>query len=136
MKTTDRDTIYRWISPPDGTEQRLYNVGVLADGTLHNPNGYPPDIVRNAVEAANARRHLRRCEAAKRAGKTRALRREKRVEEAVRRLLAGLGIPHEGIHCWICGKALSDPDSMWRGIGSECWQEVLARVTDKTARDN
>ena len=33
----------------------LHNVGVLSDGTLVNPNGYPENLVREAVETADAR---------------------------------------------------------------------------------
>jgi hypothetical protein len=31
-------------------------------------------------------------------------------------------------NCEICGRALSDPESIKRGIGSECWQHVLSAV--------
>lgn len=125
-----KNRIYRWVSHPSapGPAQYFYDVGILADGSLHNPRGYPPDIVREAVEAANARRDARRSEAAKRAAKTRALRREKRVTEAAKRILAGEGIG-ESMHCEICGKALSDPESIKRGIGSECWQDVLTAIS-------
>jgi hypothetical protein len=127
-----KGTIYRWVYDPRGTTRfdYLHNVGILADGTLHNPNGYSPDIVRQAVEAANAHGHLRRSEATKRAGKTRAVRREKRVAEAAKCILAGIGIG-EATRCQICLKDLSDPESIKRGIGPECWQDVLALVTEK-----
>jgi hypothetical protein len=29
--------------------------------------------------------------------------------------------------CVLCGKALDDPESISRGIGSDCWQSVLQR---------
>ena len=32
-------------------------------------------------------------------------------------------------HCAICGKGLDDNQSIERGIGSECWQYVLERIT-------
>ena len=35
---------------------RLWNVGINADGSLHNPHNYPEDLVRTAVLAANAQR--------------------------------------------------------------------------------
>jgi hypothetical protein len=63
---------YNWVRHPDGDQnQRLHDVGINADGTLHNPNGYPEEIVRAAVLAADARRHARRSESAKKAAETR-----------------------------------------------------------------
>ena len=44
---------YRWVNHVGG---KLYSIGILADGTLHNPNGYPDDVVRAAVLAADARK--------------------------------------------------------------------------------
>jgi hypothetical protein len=34
---------------------RLCDAGILPDGTLHNPGGYPDDIVRAAVHAEGER---------------------------------------------------------------------------------
>jgi hypothetical protein len=42
---------YKWVY--HGAE-KLYEVGILPDGTLHNPRKYPDDIVRAAVLAADA----------------------------------------------------------------------------------
>ena len=36
---------YRWVYH---NEAKLYDVGILPDGTLHNPRGYPDDDVRSA----------------------------------------------------------------------------------------
>jgi hypothetical protein len=58
---------YRWVRYGD---DRLYEVGVLEDGTLHNPRGYPEEIVRAAVLAADTRKHERRSRAAKKAAAT------------------------------------------------------------------
>ena len=55
---------YKWVNHEG---ERLYEVGILADGTLHNPRGYPDDVVRAAVLAADARKHERRSRAAKKA---------------------------------------------------------------------
>jgi len=35
--------------------QWLWDVGINPDGELHNPRGYPPDTVRAAITAAEAR---------------------------------------------------------------------------------
>jgi hypothetical protein len=50
---------------------RMRQVGIMPDGTLYNPNGYPEDDVRTAVIAADARRHERRSQASKDAAVTR-----------------------------------------------------------------
>jgi len=54
-------TKYKWVTH-NGV--KLYQVGILADGTLHNPNGYAEEEVRAAVESTNARIHARRSAAA------------------------------------------------------------------------
>lgn len=119
---------YKWVYHETGT---LFDVGILADGTLHNPNGYPEDVVRCAVQAADARRHERHSQAATKAAVTRASRREKKITQAVKRLMAGLAAlddakPHN--NCRICGKSITDADSRLRGIGPECWQDILRMV--------
>jgi hypothetical protein len=116
----------RWKSVWHG-ETKLYDVGILPDGTLHNPRGYPDDIVRAAVLSADARWHERRSEAAKKAGATRPRRRQKRVAQIAARILAGHDID-ERTNCAICGRGLGDPASIKRGIGSECWQDLLATI--------
>jgi hypothetical protein len=115
---------YKWVWHG---ETKLYDVGILPDGTLQNPHGYPDDIVRAAVVAADARRHERRSAAAQKAGVTRRRRREKRVAEIAARILAGHDIGRRP-NCAICGRGLGDPVSIDRGIGSECWQDLLATI--------
>jgi hypothetical protein len=99
----------------------------MRDGSLHNPNHYDEAIVREAIRQASERVHERRSEAAKRAAATKRQRRDRRVYEVARRIMA-----HEGIgrqrYCFICGKSLTDAESIVRGIGSDCWQEVLAAI--------
>ena len=46
---------YRWVYTND-FQQKLYDVGVLPDGTLHNPNNYPEDLVRESIAGAVLRR--------------------------------------------------------------------------------
>jgi hypothetical protein len=111
---------------PDGTG-RLHAVGILADGSLHNPNNYDPELVRAAVLAAQERRRLRRSEAAIRAARTREGRKARLVYEVAKRIVAGSKAgPRD--HCVICGKGLGDPESRSRGIGAECWQRVLGAI--------
>jgi hypothetical protein len=119
-------TTWKWIHH-DG--ERLRDVGILADGSLHNPNGYPEEIVRAAVRSADDRRHQRRSEAAKRAAVTRHERQERKVYQLVEKLSAG-GALEPCSHCAVCGKSLDDTDSIQRGIGSDCWQKVMRTLTE------
>jgi hypothetical protein len=108
--------------------QTFESVGVLRDGSLHNPNGYDEALVRQAIREATERLQKRRSEAAKRAALTRERRHQRRVYEIARRIVAreSLG-PRE--HCACCGKGLTDAEAIIRGIGSDCWQHVLAAIT-------
>jgi hypothetical protein len=116
---------------PNYYTNRLFNVGINTDGTLYNPNGYPEDEVRAAVLAADARRHERRSKAARRAAETRADRRQDRVTYIAKRVAAAQQTgPRQ--HCCVCGRYLTDPESITRGIGSECWQHVLAQISEIT----
>ena len=114
-------TRWKWVLHESGT---LHDVGVNPDGTLHNPNGYPDELVRTACAAAEQRRHARRSTAAKKAAGTRRNRQDRRVYDAARRIVDGEVFgPRQD--CFICGRGLGDPESIGRGIGSECWQFVL-----------
>jgi len=112
---------WKWIRHDDAM---LRDIGVNDDGSLHNPNGYPDDTVRAAIQAAQERRGQRRSEAATRAAGTRRKRTQARIYEVARRIVDGHMFGPSG-HCEICGRGLDDPDSIERGIGSECWQFVL-----------
>jgi hypothetical protein len=67
---------YQWVHH-NGAQ--LYEVGILLDGTLHNPRGYPDDIVRAAVLAADQRRH-------EPTAVTRARRQDKKIYDVAQRL--------------------------------------------------
>lgn len=124
--TTTATKPVRWRYVHDGYRY-LYDVGIKADGTLHNPRGYPEDHLRTVIQGVQERLHARRSAAAKKAAKTRADRKEKRVYAVVQRLKNdGTFIPAP--HCEICGKALDDTESRARGIGSDCWQQILQRL--------
>lgn len=121
---------WRWVyrdaeRPRDGG--RFYDVGVNEDGTLHNPRGYPEADVRAAVAVAEERQHQRRREAAAKAAVTRRRRQERKVYEVAQRIATG-GQYGPTTACVICGRGLSDPPSIQRGIGSECWQGVLEGI--------
>jgi hypothetical protein len=118
---------YKWVHHEGG---KLFDVAIKDDDTLHNPNGYPEEVVRSAIVAADARRHERRSRAAKQAAVTKAERREKKVYAVVQRLKDG-GSIKPGSHCEICGKGLSDQPSRDRGIGSDCWQDIMRFLSGK-----
>jgi hypothetical protein len=94
----------------------------------YNPNGYAEELVRTAVLAADARRHERKSQAAKQSAATRQERRRDKVHIVAKRSAAGLSTG-PAKHCYICGRFLTDPVSIDRGIGSECWQDVLNAIS-------
>jgi hypothetical protein len=125
MSTVERNYRFKWIRLPN--KERLYHVGILTDGSLYNPNGYPEDLVRTSVITAIERRAQRRKEGAQRAAKTRQERLNGRLYETVKRLKLGHRFgPRQ--RCYVCTKALIDSESIERGIGPECWQGVLRRI--------
>jgi Family of unknown function (DUF6011) len=120
---------WQWIYHHDGNQTlTLRQVGVDADGSLYNPNGYSEHIVREALAAAEERDRQRRSDGAKKAAITRRRRIERRVYAIAQRILRNenCGPRHK---CAICGRGLDDPESIQRGIGSECWQGVLQIVS-------
>jgi hypothetical protein len=119
---------WKWIYHPDDRSQLLRQVGVDADCSLYNTNGYPEDLVRRAVAAAQERRHQRHSEAAKKAAVTRRERKERSVYAAAQRILRNEKCGPRN-NCIICRRGLGDPESIQRGIGSECWQGVLQAIT-------
>lgn len=95
-------------------------VGASAVGDI------PPAVVVRACYEALERRRARRSAAATRAAATRARRQEKRVYAIARAIYQGDEC--DGVHvsrCRICGRGLTDTESVKRGIGSECWQDIL-----------
>jgi hypothetical protein len=140
------DTIYKSL---DWGNHCFYNVGICGGGLLFNPHRYPETEVRTAIkefrererqkrdqwriehakeiEEAREREHQLRSKAAKKAAVTRADRQEERVMDAAKRFIERRGIGQR-THCYICSKHLTDPDSIQRGIGPECWQEILTCI--------
>jgi hypothetical protein len=122
---------YRWVYTSD-FKRKLHDVGILPDGTLHNPNNYPEDLVRESIASAQQRRHERRSRAAKEDAKTREERKQLMVWNVAWRMLRDEKI-EPSLNCVICGKGLGDRESIARSIGSECWQHVLQAITEMRA---
>ena len=128
-----RDSAGKILSDDAGRDLKLNDVGIRDDGTIHNPNDYPEELVRKAVLAADAARHERHSQAAKKGAETRRARQKGRTSSAAERMLGGPKTFGPRITCAICGKGLGDPVSIERGIGSECWQRVLTRLAARRA---
>ena len=92
-----------------------------SDGSIECERGSIPEIeVLRALVETNRRRKLRRSEAAKKAAKTKAIRRRHKIYDIANRLEF-----RPGVKCEVCGKKLSDDKSRERGIGTECWQDIM-----------
>ena len=87
-------------------------------------DGKPPGEIVRAMHDTFRRRQERASAAAKKAAVTRAARVEQLVYEAARDLIENRLSPRDTCRC--CGREVSDAESIRRGIGSECWQRVLA----------
>lgn len=120
---------FRWVKHK---AEILRDVGFNADGSLHNPNNYPEEIVRAAVSDAIARGKGRRKDAAAKAIVTRKRRRDNRVHSIASKFLRNenIGPQHK---CCICRRALTGDFSIERGVGSECWQDVLSAIEARRA---
>jgi hypothetical protein len=94
---------------------------------LLNPNKYDPERVRTAIAAANERAHVKRSASAKKAAVTRAKRANLRVLQVAQKIVTREATGPART-CFICGKALSDQESIARGVGSECWREILHAI--------
>jgi Family of unknown function (DUF6011) len=96
------------------------NVGLKDDGSLYNPNNYPEDKARAAI-AYEAERIARQAAA------TRQRRYQQRIHSIAKQILEADGIGERHC-CALCKKALTDPTSVKRGIGPECWDHVMRAV--------
>jgi hypothetical protein len=112
---------YRWVWHEG---EKLYDVGIRADGTLHNPRSYPDEVVRRAVMAADARKRERRSDAAKQAAQTRQHRIRVRVHRIAKRIVARQAVAERPLRH--VREAARRPPT---GSGSECLQGVLAAIT-------
>lgn len=122
---------WRWLSVAG---EYFSDVGIRTDGTLHNRHGYPearlyPALLRAVARSAREHRESIAGGVAKRRG-----RRETRIAQAVEAHLAGRGIGN--LHsCFVCGKLLTDPKSIARGIGPECLESIIRWAERKRERE-
>jgi hypothetical protein len=72
--------------------ERYTHIGIEADGTLYNPHNYPEEKIREVVLWADDTRRQQRADAIKRGVETRRKRRENKIIEIAKTLLAGNGI--------------------------------------------
>jgi hypothetical protein len=119
-----KSQLYRWVHSEIGI---LYEIGRYKDGTIRNPRGYPEDVVIRALDKALEQEHQRRSEAAKKAAVTRKRRQAKLIHEIAKGITEGRKYGPRN-NCVLCGRGLTDQESIHRGIGSECWQGVLAET--------
>jgi Family of unknown function (DUF6011) len=122
-----RKRLFRYVCTPD--HGILYEIGIYPDGTIRNPRQYPEEIVRKALDRIIAEDQKRRSDGAKKAAVTRKRRQAKLILQTAKRIVEGAKIGPR-TNCVICGRGLGDPESIARGIGSECWQSVLV-ATEK-----
>ena len=124
---------YRWSrvhgepTGPYRVVESYDDVWIEADETLHNPRGYPEDLARAAALRADIWKAERLAESRMRGVETRKRRREARIHRIALRILKNEGIGPQ-THCACCRKFLTDPASISRGVGSECWGHLLEQV--------
>lgn len=124
--TNGKSQKWRWIRYQGVC---LQNLMLQADGTA-SADGVDEATALQAIIDANSRRNQRRSIAAKRAATTRAKRRQVRLYGVVKQHMSDGKFP-SALHCRICGRGLSDAESKARGIGSECWAEVLNLIAEQ-----
>lgn len=122
-------TRYRWIE--HNGKQIL--IGIQADGiaSCDPPGHFSEDWIRAFffadAEKRAAERRQRRSEGAREGAKTRERRQNYRVWQAAKRYAAEQATGPRN-RCYVCGRGLSDQNSIERGIGPECWQDVLSAI--------
>ena len=121
-----RQQLYRSVPSEFGT---LYGIGIFKDGTLRNPMGYPEDRVRMVLDRLYEEERQRRSKAAKQAAITRKRRQSKLIHEIAKGIAEGRNYGPRN-QCVLCKRGLTDQESILRGVGSDCWQGVLA-ATEK-----
>lgn len=119
---------WRWVLMPDGGRVRDVSVshegGRLVGFDYSGP--YDTDAVLDRIVEVLARKRKRRSEAAKRGAATRSARKERRVYEIAKAVLRESVSP--AARCSLCGRGLTDEQSRRRGVGPECWGDVLRAV--------
>ncbi len=127
------------------TSPRRYNWILVGSRRMHNPSvraedgrvveattsdeGFTSTEIVRAIFHAFFQGHEQRSESAKRGARKAAKRRQLLVYEAAEALKNNALTPRK--RCRICGRGLEDHASIARGIGSECWEQVLAALTQR-----
>jgi hypothetical protein len=81
-----------------------------------------------ALVTANRRCKKRRSDGARKAAATRARRKELRLAEIASYWQETGRLPGPLPACSLCGRKLTEPESIKRGIGPECWEGVLKHL--------
>jgi hypothetical protein len=123
---------WQWSSVPY-KGRRLYSIGINDDGSLYNPNNYPEEDARTAALGADERKKEKLIEARKQGVVTRQRRREQRIAKIAKAYLLGHHVGNLR-QCAMCERTLSDPVSIERGIGSECWPHLMERLAAAVPR--
>ena len=116
---------WRWVRKPDGQRSKgeisiaFTNHGV----TLLHSEDASDDEVKAWLVAALDRRTARRKASAAKAVATRQRNHELKVKYVASLHRAGILKPNT--ECSICGKAIYDEYSQRRGVGPDCWQQVM-----------
>lgn len=135
-------TYYRYwsIDHPDhprDLQKALRNIGFYTDGRLYNPGGYPEELVERIIRPLYVEWVAERAAKRKRGAAKAAITRQRRTKERIHGIAARM-LRDEKIgpssRCEICGRTLADDVSIARGVGSECWQTILAEVEALRAR--
>jgi hypothetical protein len=99
------------------------HVGISRDGSLFNPYAYGETAVREAIEWAMVEQCEKHQESIREGVETRQWRRQSALWQTVKAWRAGKLTA--GYECRCCHKPLTDPPSIARGIGPECWEHIL-----------
>jgi len=107
------------------TDKVIREVTFSADGSVCSSSDSDEITTLRALVTANRRVKQRRSKAAKKAAATRTRRRELKLARVVQRWEDTGLLPGPRYSCALCGRGVTDPESIKRGIGPECWQDVL-----------
>jgi hypothetical protein len=125
----DRDAGVEYLHVEVTDEGRVVNVlrAERNDWTA-DPVDVDLVVVQALVDKSRAKWREYRSESAQRAAVTRRKRHDLEVYALVERLKAG-GKLSPSQHCVLCRRGLTDDESIARGIGPECWGEIMERLT-------
>jgi hypothetical protein len=97
-------------------------------------NGYASvEECREFLQTVFARRIAEDIKARRRGAETRKRRKEEKIAKITRDFLLGKHIGNLR-NCAFCEKVLSDPVSIERGLGSECWPHLMDRLSLEVPR--